>query len=31
VAIRNNTDIKVHYSGWSTKYDEWLQVDSKRI
>ena len=28
--IRNDL-VKVHYTGWSTKYDEWIPAFSERI
>jgi len=28
--LRNN-EIRVHYTGWSNKYDEWIEKDSERI
>ncbi|EAR85579.1 OTU-like cysteine protease (macronuclear) [Tetrahymena thermophila SB210] len=32
VSLRHNpNEIRVHYSGWSQKYDEWISVDSSRI
>jgi len=31
VIAARNEDIKVHYSGWSAKYDEWINVRSDRL
>eukprot|EP01083_Nonionella_stella_P103309 294895_1 len=30
-AVRGETHVKVHYRGWSDKWDEWVAVDSDRI
>jgi len=24
-------EIYIHYTGWSTKFDEWLPLDSERV
>lgn len=32
VSVRHNPhEIRVHFSGWSQKYDEWISIDSNRI